>query len=291
MEIVKERTPEPDGPTRAATRTGLPVCGSVHHERMSDADLRMAYEKWDRAEYERLVAYLNKHSVEETARRLQRSKGAVTAAIKNLYHDEDLTADACVSRLRSDPDWRSRLDRARSTAIWTDDRLKRLAEAWRDGCPTMPDLSEELGISELLIANTLLREGHADDAAEVVDRLGCTPGRALEKRSRLARCRRGETVWALVITDVFGDVAHLGVHESAAEARQELDDLMGDADVSTVEPADGSTTAPERRRLQWAIVRRIIGERRRSRYASGEFFGRLRPLRPEQPGHMADGPR
>ncbi|OXR40271.1 hypothetical protein B7C42_07696 [Nocardia cerradoensis] len=144
-------------------------------------------------------------------------------------------------------DWRQALrDRAklRRGIYWDAD----MNAALRDGFEqrrTAPELADELGISEVEVAQQLLRLGLAESSGEVVARLGADPHGTLAGQVRMREDRAASAVCVLIVdgahgTDLFdassrGDEfddrsfpRHVSLHPDFAAAELVLDQIVAD---------------------------------------------------------------
>jgi hypothetical protein len=175
-------------------------------------------------------------SVSHIAARLQRTERGIHAQIRNLI-PEDAEVGRPVTQGREDwlrqklavnpgYNWRdvlrSRTDND-SLLLWTKSEDEQLRAGWHEATP-LPQLAARLRISETLISRRLVSLGLAAHVAEVVDRLGATPGGSVEAR---ARSMRGELAEALYVLVVKHDRRpKVTIHHSRVEAEAQLQRIL-----------------------------------------------------------------
>lgn len=177
---------------------------------------------------------------DEMATSLQRKTSAVLARYKKMLTPEfEVRApqDAAFLlryALLVDPsfDAAHNLDRATGRQ-WTEERDRALADAWATHRP-IAELAAAIAQSELSIANRLIRLGLAVDSVAVAERLGATPGGALDLRCRMMRDRAAATVWVLIV-DGLPDGRHISLHATREDADTQITDLyIGDTPPETL---------------------------------------------------------
>ena len=86
----------------------------------------------------------------------------------------------------------------------------------------MAELSAALQMSDADISDRIVILGLSTSYAEIVDRLGCTPGGSLEQRANLARADDQSSQCVLVAAGELGDILHVSLHadrKNAEDAR------------------------------------------------------------------------
>lgn len=219
---------------------------------------------WDLEDYELFISGLRSGSSDaQLAEALGRSVTAVRArAAYFLPVPEDggktptgeRALTAVREALQAEPqwDWLPNVEahhEARGLPLWSSDDVGEIRSAWESSSPSLPELADELGVDEERIAARLVRDGLAGSLADVVGRMGCTPGGALEARVRVAQYREDTTLWVLTVTG-RATVQHVSVHVSQDDARRALqaftDQRLADSKV--------------KQKLSWTLVPRAIGQ-------------------------------
>ncbi|GAA2533525.1 hypothetical protein [Pilimelia columellifera] len=162
---------------------------------------------WTEHEYEQLIEWLGDGvTVAQIAQQLQRTPGAIHAQIKDLIpRDADVAMRGNAGReswlreqLANDPhyDWRTVLRSRTDRRFWSadDDQVVRLG--WSDGT-LLRQIAVRLDASESQVVQRIIDLGLAVDVADIVDRLGATPGGCVEARARLLRAELAEAVYVL----------------------------------------------------------------------------------------------
>lgn len=181
------------------------------------------------------------HPVPELARTLGRSPIAINKrALLMLPADREVPLGSAAATLyeilTKDPeyDWeaavRDRLTE-KGQAYWNDTALAELDTMWQTGRPSLTEFAEQHRLTEMQVADRLIRHGHADTITAVVDRLGCTPGGPVAGRYRAAEARTTEALWIATAVTVEGkahawaqllpdhDAAHDALHRILVPAR------------------------------------------------------------------------
>lgn len=191
--------------------------------------------------------------IEGLAESLQRTPGAVQARCKRMLPPEQqaavLRAEADLvlrTALADDPelDVVANLDRNNGRK-WNTERNEILARGWKDRRP-LSELTAALSASEIDIAGRCIRLGLAADSLAVAERLGCTPGGALDLRCRMMRDRAAASVWVLVV-DGLPDGRHVSLHADRGDAQDCFDALApagADADAVTATVAERALGSP-----------------------------------------------
>ncbi|MBD2766263.1 hypothetical protein IEE91_13930 [Kocuria sp. cx-455] len=219
---------------------------------------------WDLEDYERFISGIRDGLTEaQLAEKLGRSQAALRArAAYFLPLPEDggktptggRAVQAVREALTGDPqwDWLPNVEahhETRGLPLWSSDDVDEIHEAWEAGSPKLPDLADELGVDEERIAARLVRDALAGSLSEVVERMGCVSGGALEARVRVAQYREDTTLWVLMVTG-RSTVQHVSVHVFADDARQALraftDQRLASSKV--------------KQKLSWTIVPRRVGQ-------------------------------
>ncbi|MFI5719058.1 hypothetical protein [Nocardia sp. NPDC051750] len=94
----------------------------------------------------------------------------------------------------------------------------------------MAELSAALRMSDADISDRIVILGLSTSYAEIVDRLGCTPGGSLEQRANLARADDQSSQYVLVAAGELGDILHVSLHadrEAAEYARVVVESRFG----------------------------------------------------------------
>lgn len=226
---------------------------------------------WRESEYRTLADDLRAGvDLRRTAATLGRTPSAVEAVLKNFVPPEERLRAAVRERwirqrLIAEPEWDwwavVHDNHANSpSSLWRTEDEHRARIGWRRKTP-MPVLAQELDTSELMVAELLRSLGLAEGIADVVDRLGATPGLALAKRYRALRDEEATASWILVVDGAEGTVKpkgapvkrQLSLHESRAAAEAERDRVLSWHDRA----AEGSTGPVLT--VWWTIAQRSIG--------------------------------
>jgi|GEM_PF-183042 len=210
--------------------------------------------EWDLPAYEALITGIRHgYSDEELALHLGRSVGAVRSRARWLLPtDADCKGPKTAlvklreAVLNGPYDWLAHVRAAHAreeTFLWTPDSDRAIFDAWAKGTPSLPELSDALHVSETSIAGRLVKRRHANSTADVVDRLGCTAGSALDVRARIARDKQSMALWVFVVADDQGMIQHLSLHphKDAALEEKESTDLGQEG-------------------WAWTIAQRVVGE-------------------------------
>lgn len=199
---------------------------------------------WRESEYRVLADDLRAGvDLARTAHTLGRTESAVRAALRNFVPPEDRVSTAererwVRGRLVAEPEWDwwavvvDRHRRSRS-GLWFTRHEHCARIGWRRRTP-MPALAQELGTSELTVAELLRSLGLADSIEEAADRLGATPGLALAKRVSAHRDNAAGARWILVIDGAAGTSRprnapvrrQISLHETRAGAEAERDRVL-----------------------------------------------------------------
>lgn len=176
---------------------------------MTNTQASRAGEAWEDAEDVELVEQLKAGwSVEDIAADHSRTEQAIGGHCEKL-----LSPDIAPSRTRApevlrallgEPgyDWRDgprqRAARLLRGFYWEPAADTILRESWDQGRP-FAELRARLGASEVEIARRLITLGLTCSIAGVVERMGCEPGRILERRLLLAEARATGAMWVLIV--------------------------------------------------------------------------------------------
>ncbi|WP_040790482.1 hypothetical protein [Nocardia paucivorans] len=223
---------------------------------------------WRESEYRAIAAALRTGvALDEIAAELGRTPTAVEAALRNFIPpDERVRRSERVDWIRerlADPEWdwwSVVVDHYRngSSSLWLTEHEHLARTAWRERTP-MPVLAQRLGTAEIAAAGFLRALGLADSLAEVVERLGATPGQALAKRVSAARDQDISSSWVLVVDGAEGTAKprsapvrrHVSVHESRAAAEARRDRVLY---------WHRRTAGDSARPVWWTIAQRGLGE-------------------------------
>ena len=226
---------------------------SQNEDHASARPLRQG-ESWTRNDYEQLLhGVLIGLTVEQIAAELQRTPGGVRGQLRNLVPVDAAvkTTRACMDwlrqRLKADPpyDWRAVLN-SRSDGpfrLWSDDEEDKLGDGWVRRVP-LPKLAKELSVSEPSIVHRIVALGLAQNVAEVVERLGATPGGTVDVRARLLRAELSEAIYVLIIDG--SRRPRTSLHHSQEEAERVLREVIGD---------------PAKSDRRWWVLRRTLDGR------------------------------
>ncbi|MFD6224534.1 hypothetical protein [Nocardia asteroides] len=224
---------------------------------------------WRESEYRVLADDLRAGAdLARTADTVGRTESAVRAALRNFVPPEERVPTAererwIRTRLVAEPEWDwwavvvDHHRRSRS-GLWFTRHEHCARIGWRRRTP-MTALAQELGTSELSVAELLRALGLVESIEEAADRLGATPGLALAKR---VSARRDEAVgarWILVIDGAAGTTRsrnapvrrQVSLHETRAAAESERDRVL--AWHARVGPGEPAAT------VWWTIAERGLG--------------------------------
>ncbi|MGW5309381.1 hypothetical protein ACWEQ0_05830 [Nocardia thailandica] len=169
---------------------------------------------WRESEYRTLADDLRAgNDLARTAAKLGRTPSAVRAALRHFVPPEEKVPGPdrerwIRQRLIAEPDWdwwACVVDAHRRTGsgLWLTRHEHSIRIGWRRRTP-LPALAQELGTSELTVAEFLRGLGLVDSLEEAADRLGATPGLALAKRIAAARDASATARWILVVDGAAG---------------------------------------------------------------------------------------
>lgn len=187
--------------------------------------------------------------VEDLAVLLQRRESALVKRCKQMLppgvHPRQAEVDATLREYLADPafDPYAHL-RANTGSVWSPDRDEVLRHGWQQARP-IAVLTGELTVSEVEIAQRLVRLGLAESISAVVERLGSAPDGDLAARSRMSRDRAAAAVWVLVI-DGLASGRHLSLHASREDAQSTLDEVAARHVAQGGDPADLAAEAGQR---------------------------------------------
>ncbi|MFC4372806.1 hypothetical protein ACFO5K_01730 [Nocardia halotolerans] len=224
---------------------------------------------WRESEYRVLADDLRAGAdLARTARTLGRTESAVRTALRNFVPPEDRVSAAerehwIRRRLVAEPEWDwwavvvEHHHRSRSR-LWCTGHEHRARIGWRRRTP-MPALAQELGTSELSVAELLRALGLVESIDEAADRLGATPGLALAERISARRDDAAGARWILVIDGASGTTRprnaptrrQISCHETRAAAEAERDRVL--AWHQRIGPVDTETP------VRWTIAERALG--------------------------------
>jgi len=192
----------------------------------------------------------NGDTLDTLAEALQRRTSAIQARCKKMLPPDlqatVLRADADVvlrGLLGSDPEFDAEANLDLNTARkWNPERDEIVSKGWNTRRP-LAELVDAVPASEIDIAGRLIRLGLAADSLAVAERLGCTPGGALDLRCRMMRDRAAASVWVLVV-DGVPEGRHVSLHASRDDA---YDHFVAITPASA--PADAVTATVAQRAL------------------------------------------
>lgn len=224
---------------------------------------------WRESEYRVLADDLRAGvDLARTARTLGRTESAVRAALRNFVPPEDRVSTGererwIRGRLVAEPEWDwwavvIERHRRSHSGLWFTRHEHCARIGWRRRTP-MPALAQELGTSELTVAELLRALGLADSIAEAAERLGATPGLALAKRVSAHRDDAAGARWILVVDGAAGTTRsrsapirrQVSLHETRAGAEAERDRVL--AWHARLGPGDPDTP------VWWTIAERGLG--------------------------------
>ncbi|WP_043650957.1 hypothetical protein [Nocardia thailandica] len=250
---------------------------------------------WRESEYRTLADDLRAgNDLARTAAKLGRTPSAVRAALRHFVPPEEKVPGPdrerwIRQRLIAEPDWdwwACVVDAHRRTGsgLWLTRHEHSIRIGWRRRTP-LPALAQELGTSELTVAEFLRGLGLVDSLEEAADRLGATPGLALAKRIAAARDASATARWILVVDGAAGTTRarnalvrrHVSQHETRAAAEATRDRLLG----WHARVAPGTEDAP----VWWTIAERGLGS------AAGRTYSGTFAAPPHPRGVRADALR
>lgn len=224
---------------------------------------------WRESEYRTLADDLRSGTdLTHTAAKLGRTPSAVRTALRHFVPPEEKVPGPdrerwIRQRLIAEPDWdwwACVVDAHRRTGsgLWLTRHEHSIRIGWRRRTP-LPTLAQELGTSELTVAEFLRGLGLVDSLEEAADRLGATPGLALAKRISAARDNSATARWILIVDGAAGTTRsrhapirrHVSQHETRAAAEATRDRLLGRH--ARVTP--GTDDPP----VWWTIAERALG--------------------------------
>lgn len=204
--------------------------------------------RWTAYDYRSVIEGLQRGQTwSEIARAVGRTVSAVQNRASILIENEDggrrLKAwQRLQDRIEIDPDhdWETIARRKHAEAelpYWDENADAHVRTVWA-AAPTavrrgwlrrslepgvgMAELSAALRMSDADISDRIVILGLSTSYAEIVDRLGCTPGGSLEQRANLARADDQSSQYVLVAAGELGDILHVSLHadrEGAEDAR------------------------------------------------------------------------
>ncbi|WP_284980762.1 AAA domain-containing protein [Arthrobacter sp. efr-133-TYG-118] len=224
--------------------------------------------EWEHSDYEALITGIRYgYSDDELAIHVRRSIGGIRARAPWLLPEgtEVSSRKDALEKLREAAaeesfDWQTHVRESHignQKALWDPAADHALRTAWETGAPMLPALSKALEIDEESIARRLLTHGYAPNRYSVVDRLGCTPGSALDVNARLARDKAAALIWVLTVIDEHGTIQHLSLHPNQETAFDAKDSL---------EPGEG-----QRNDWEWMVAQRVVGEGSTRSSTTGQY--------------------
>ncbi|MFW0773430.1 DEAD/DEAH box helicase [Paenarthrobacter nitroguajacolicus] len=213
--------------------------------------------EWDLSDYEALIAGLRYGcSDDELAIHVRRSVGGVRSRAPwvlpagTTFSTNKDALEKLREAVRDESfDWLAYVRAShgsRGKVLWEPDADSVLGSAWANRTPTLPVLSNSLGLEEEAVARRLLILGYAETKAAVVDRLGCTSGGTLDVNERLARDKASVLIWVLTVVDEHGHIHHLSLHPAEAAAIQAKDEVPSGTDDCS--------------EWEWTLAQRVVGE-------------------------------
>jgi len=224
---------------------------------------------WRESEYRVIATRLRSGTqLPDIGAELGRTPSAVEAALRNFVPPGERVrardrASWIQHRMSTEPGWDwwavvVENHAYKGSSLWTTEHEHTARAAWRDRTP-MPVLAQQLDTAELAVAAFLRDLGMADNLADVVDRLGATPGQGLAKRVNAARDRERFASWVLVVDGAHGTAKprssptkrHVSVHESRRAAEAGRDRVLS---WHRRNAADSATP------VWWTIAQRAVGD-------------------------------
>lgn len=189
---------------------------------------------WMLEDYAGLVSHV-RHGLDDEAlsAAVGRSLATVRQIARRLLPREGGKRRSNLASLREvledpDYDWQAHLSasyEAEGKPLWSRATDEAMKDAWSRGTPGLPQLAEELRATEESTAKRMVERGVAPSTAELVERLGCTPGGHVEMKARVGRDDAQTSVATLVVLTDRSEVLHAEAHSGTHDFASTLKDL------------------------------------------------------------------
>ena len=214
--------------------------------------LKHAGATWTEAQCTQLVSDLRAGLLwPDIAARLERASSAVRTQAARMVPADAVAGGSKAQRVDwlreqlttdTDYDWRTPLRANTDGALWLEDDDAQLRAGWQAGT-ALAQLARQFDCSEEQVVRRLVVLRLAAGVVDVVDRLGCTPGGAVETRYLLATDASSAHLQILIGSEKAGGAAmHVSVHTSttaAAERAAKVDQMRARAGLTPLHWSSG----------------------------------------------------